>query len=244
MAKVSKTNPDKFITDTAIKCESHLDTGSIEAKSQGQLINDYPKTMSVNDKEYASRKHGFYQKRKTSDATCSQCLHSTTHAYKVTGAVTRKITKPCYSFQGNHSESKFDWTLKSNDRGLNYSSYLENSANFSEYQNFLPVRGSFQPFPKNCYVEEAGLRDNYPSRTQSKLKYERDTDKYNQAICAAGPDMAEGNVDWNNLFYSAILHFASKVMLRFCLGAHCTGSDTRTFKNKKCSILENMSRKE
>ena len=87
-----------------------------------------------------------------------------------------------------------DWRLNSNDRGLNYSSYLENSDNFSEYQSFLPVRGSFQPFPKNCYVE-AGLRDNYPSRTRSKLKYERDTDKYNQAICAAGPDMAEGNVD-------------------------------------------------
>ena len=195
MANVSKTNGDKFMTTTAIKCESHLDIGLNEAKIQGQTINDHPKTMSVEDKECASRKHGFYQKRKTSDATCSQCLHSTTHAYKVTGAVTRKITKPCYSFQGNRSESKFDWTLKSNDRGLNYSSYLENSDNFSEYQNFLPVRGSFQPFPKNCYVEEAGLRDNYPSRARSKLKYERDTDKYNQAICAAGPDMAEGNVD-------------------------------------------------
>ena len=194
MANVSKTNGDKFMTATSIKCESHLDIGLIEAKSQGQLINDHPKTMSVEDKECASRKHGFYQKRKTSDATCSQCLHSTTHAYNVTGAVTRKITKPCYSFQGNHSEPKFDWRLNSNDRGLNYSSYLENSDNFSEYQNFLPVTGSFQPFSKNCYVE-TGLRDNYPSRARSKLKYERDTDKYNQAICAAGPDMAEGNVD-------------------------------------------------
>ena len=115
MANVSKTNTDKFMTTTAIKCESHLDIVSNEAKSQGQMINDHPKTMSVEDKECASRKHGFYQKRKTSDATCSQCLHSTTHAYKVTGAVTRKITKPCYSFQGNHSEPKFDWQWRIQD---------------------------------------------------------------------------------------------------------------------------------
>ena len=103
MANVSKTHLDKM----KIKCESRLDISSIEAKSQGQLINDRPKNMSVGVKECTSRKHGFCQKRKTRDGTtCSQCLHSSTHAYKVTGAVTRKITKPCCFFQGTRLESQ------------------------------------------------------------------------------------------------------------------------------------------
>ena len=86
---VSKTHNDKM-SDTAIKTESHLDIGPTEAKRQGRMI----KNMSVEaERECASRKDGFYQKRKTSEATCFQSVHSTAHAYKVTGAVTRKDYK-------------------------------------------------------------------------------------------------------------------------------------------------------
>ena len=214
MENVSKTRSDKM-TPTTIKSKAHLDIGSNEAKSQGQKMDNNAKNMSREDKECASRNDGinFYQKRKTTDTTttCSECLHCTAHAYEVTGAVTRKITKPCDSFVRNQHEREFDWRLNSNNaRGFNYLSHSHNSdSDFSEYQSFSPpIRGgSFRHVSKNYHVEEAGpppppgglTRDNCPSRTRSKLKYERNSDKY-QAICAAGPDMAEGNNDLKLFF--------------------------------------------
>ena len=193
VANVSKTHNDKMSV-TKIKTESHLDIGPSDAKRQGQMI----KNMSVEqDKECASRKDGFYQKRKASETTCSQCVHSTAHAYKVTGAVTRKVIKPCDSFHRNQHEREFDWRLNFNESGFNYLSHPKNSNNFSENRRLSTVLGSFCKFSNNCYAEAGPIpstlvSNNCPSRTRSKLKYERNIDRY-QAICAAGPDMAEGN---------------------------------------------------
>ena len=193
LVNVSKTHNDKMSV-TKIKTESHLDIGPSKAKRQGQMI----KNMSVDEqKNCASRKDGFYQKRKTSEATCFQCVHSNAHAYKVTGAFTRNIIKPCESFHRNQHERKFDWRLNFNERGFNYLSHSQNSNSFSENLGLSPVQGSFCKFSNNCYAEAGPnpsllVSNNCPSRTRSKLKYERNIDKY-QAICAAGPDMAEGN---------------------------------------------------
>ena len=202
---ISPPISDKSVNgEHQLKCEAYESLD--KCMNEVRTIKSEPcESLRLNER-FISETAEFYQKRKVTDkdvygpgtvqARGVYCLYCTTHV-KFKSSENRNCTKPC-AFHRNGTHLNSDWTVNATHTS-NIQNQLRLSANpdtYSEYYQFNNLHGGsviqFSNIPHKSRTNRITKpRINYSRR--KKHKYEGKYEK-NQAICAAGPEMAKGKL--------------------------------------------------